>query len=497
MPSVPDIARVSGDAPQRMGARAAVLVLALLWPAQIMTVAGVMTSMSQAAIAQHFQTVHIAWFILIYSIVGTVLTPFAAKLGDIHGKKKVMLVIIAIGLAGDVIVALAPNFQVLLIGRGLAACYAPIVALVFATVREVFPPRLVGPVSGTIGSSVGFVVALCPLIAGALLDAVGFRGALWFLAGITAVGLALVWLFVPTTPGRPKRGQLDWAGGLLIGASVAGLAYVIERAGEWGWTSLRTLGSVAAIAVAVILFVRVERRAVDPLVDVHMLGRRSVATVLSSGSIVLGTIFAATTMVIVITLYPSIPGVSDGLGWSGTKSGLVAIPGGVLMFATGIVTGFVTRRISPKLPFIGGASLIIAGMVVQGLFHHGALQIILTGGVTALGAGMVMSCVPVMIMAAVSQEEQAMANGMATLLQGVFTAMSAQIMFTALNASGTVMDGTQFYTDASYRNGYFALAGCVAVGLVVALAIPRLKASREVDTGTSELREEPVVRGAL
>src|SRR5690242_17312565 len=106
-------------------ARYALLLIALLWPAQLLSVIGLLAGNAQSKIALHFHTTQIAWFILISSLVGTFITPFVMKAADLYGKRRVMLVLTVLGLAGDLVSALAPNFTTLLIGRGVAGFYAP------------------------------------------------------------------------------------------------------------------------------------------------------------------------------------------------------------------------------------------------------------------------------------------------------------------------------------------------------------------------------------
>lgn len=468
------------------GARAAVLLLALLWPAQLLTAAGVMTSISQAEVAQHFHTTQIAWFGLIYTLVGTLLTPFAAKFGDIYGKKRVMLIITAIGLAGDVIAALAPTYEVMIVGRAIAAGYAPIAALVYATTREVFPRKQVGPASGIIGGSGAFVAAACPLLAGWLLDGFGFHGVLWFLVAATAIALGLLFVFVPETPRRAADSGFDWVGGFLLGGSVTALIYGIGQGTAWGWSDPRTLGLLAGSVAGLIAFVVVEQHVTHPLLNVRMLSRRAVATVLGGSSILVGSAIAgASVMSVVVSLYPSIPHVSDGLGWSATHSSIVGIPTGVLSLMAGITAGWLTGRTDPRLPWIFGAALATVGMVVQGFFHHNELQVILAGSVSGMGLGMVMACTPVIIMGAVSPQEQSMASGMSIMLQGLMNAIATQVAFAVLNQHRTVVDGTAFYRDAGYRYAYFALAACAGVGLLISLLIPKLLRPTEIEAGAA------------
>ncbi|MDX6356772.1 MAG: hypothetical protein QOF98_3675 [Streptomyces sp.] len=468
--------------PTPTGRKLTVLLLALLWPAQMFGVANVFAANAQAQVAEHFHTTEIAWFTLIYALFGTLMTPFAVKAGDRFGKRRVIIGIVALGLIGDVITAMAPNFSVMLTGRAVAACYAPIGALVFATVRDVFPARRVAVATGIIGAGAGAITTVVPVLAGWLLDDYGFRSALWVLSGCTAFALLLVIAFVPETEKRLDDGGFDWIGILLLGGSITALIYGIGQGTVWGWTSPKTLGLLVGAIAAAGVFALVERRVKHPLMDIGFFGRREVATVLTATSLVQGISYAYSgTLLAVLTLYPFIPGVSGGLGWSVMHSALIGLPAGILLFGVGVGVGVgaAARRLNPLGPWLLGVVLLIVGIVLQGLYHADETQFIATGLVAALGIGMIYAGAPVLVLRAVSREEQALASGMSVMLVGLMVTVGTQVIFTVLNHDSSVLHGVALYHGNGYRNAFFALAGCIGVGLVISLLIPKL---RTVDT---------------
>jgi MFS family permease len=214
--------------------------------------------------------------------------------------------------------------------------------------------------------------------------------------------------------------------------------------------------------------------------DIRMFGRRDVATVLTATSIVTGIVYAYSgTMLALLTLYPTIPGVSGGLGWSVMHSALIGLPAGLLLFVVGIAVGSTARRLNPLRPWLLGVVLVIVGIVLQGLYHDDETQLIATGLVAALGIGMVYASAPVLVLRSVSREEQALASGMSLMLVGLMVTVGTQVIFTVLNHDSSVLQGVALYHGNGYRNAFFALAGCIGVGLVISLLIPKL---RTVDT---------------
>ncbi|MFB4300578.1 MFS transporter [Actinomadura sp. NTSP31] len=473
-----------GAAPvrDRWSRRELLTLAALVWPGQLLVVAGIMAANAQPQIAQHFHTTQIAWFGLTFTLVTLLAMPFAVRLGDVHGKRRVMLILAAAGLLGDVVTVLAPDYAVMLAGRAIGGLYGPVAALVLATIRDVFPPRRVAVALGTVAGSVGLLSLLAPLMSGWLLDAFGWQGALWFLVGSTVLAI-LALLAVPETPRRAPSGRFDWAGAVLLGGGMALLVFGIGQGRDWGWTSAGVLGSIIGGTVVLAAFALVELRVADPVLDLRMLRRRAVASVLCGSAVPQAAYFASASILIFLALYPRIPHVSDGLGWSVTRNAVVGIPAGLITFMAGVAVGHAVRKISPRAVWYASLAVLAAGMVLAGLYHRDVTEIIATGLVMGLGGGMLMAAQQAMIVSAVGPEEQAVANGMSALLTQVALALSGQILYAVLAADSTSFKGTAFYHDRAFTNAYFTMAGIVALGLLISFAIPRLRRPTEAASG--------------
>lgn len=463
-------------------ARFVLLVVALMWPAQLLTASGIVGGTAQPAMAQAFQTSQIAWFALAYTLAATLFTPFVVKLGDMFGKKNVMVAIAAIGLLGDLIVVLSPNFEMVIVGRVIAGAYGPIAALAFAAARDVFPPRQVGTASGIIGAGLGLVSLISPFIAGALLDTFGYQGPLWFIV-VGAVVALLLLMTLPKMPRMANPGRFDILGGALLGVGIVALVTVIGQAQTWGFTSPLTLGVAVSGLVFLVAFVLWERKATNPIFEIRMLRRRNIGLVLISTSIVSGAIYSGAILPTFLALFPSIPGISAGLGWTATQIALVQAPSGLVTFLVGLFVGRIVRHVDSRVPwFVGGVAAVL-GFVLLSFFHSSAVELILCTAVLGLGTGLVVATAPVLILGSVSIEEQGMANGMAILLNNLMTALVAQVMYTALAASGVLADGALFYSDTSFRSAWIALAVIAGLGTLVALGIPRLKRPDDIEAG--------------
>lgn len=467
----------------RFGVRHALTLIALVWTAQILPIVSLLAGNAQSGIVIHFHTTQIAWFTLIGVLVGTFVMPFVVKAAGIYGKRRMMIAISVLGLAGDVIAALAPNYPTLLLGRGIAGLYVPIAALSYSIARDVFPRHLVGPASGLMGGGLGLVGLGGPFLAGWVIDAYGFRGALWFMAIATVISLILLVAIVPESPVREERARLDWPGGLLLGGGLTAIVYAIGQGTAWGWTSGMIIAYAGAGVLALIAFAVVESRVARPMFPLPMLRRRRVWTVLLATAVVAAGVYSVSTVMQLLALMPKIPGVSAGLGWSATRNAVVTSPLSVLIIVVAVASGVLARRIDARVLLAAGAVFATAGFALGSHLHHSASQIIIMGLVSGIGIGMTASTVPIMIIAAVPPQEQALANGAQGMVQGIVQAVAIQLTFVVMAKDGTVLSGTQFYHDAGFANGFWLDAGVAALGGLLILLVPRLKRLDEAEVG--------------
>ncbi|MCF2531109.1 MFS transporter [Yinghuangia soli] len=463
---------------------AALIVLALLWPTQLLTLIALVGGSAQAQIAMHFHTTQIAWFALATGVVGTLVTPYVMKAADIFGRRTVMIAITVLGLIGDVIAAVAPTFGVMIAGRAIAGFYAPISILAYAAIRELFPPKQAATASSIVASGVGLVAIGGPFLSGWLLDDFGFRGALWSFVIATAIGLLLLIFFMPSTPPIARTDvHMDWIGGLLLGGSVTAITYGVGKGSDWGWTSTGTLAFMVGGALGLVVFVISQARVAHPMVPLGMLKRRPVWSVFLTTAAALGVLSAVGPILQLLPLYPDIPGVSDGLGFSVTHNAVIGLPANILMLATGAATGFAVRRIDSRLPLRAGLVVAAIGLLLLASYHYSAAQLAVVSMVFSVGYGMVISTVYVMIMEAVEPEEQGIANMVQGLVLGIIASVAIAASYAILARDGTVVQGTQFYLDQGYVNVFRWAAVALLLVLLTTFLVPRLRPVAQMDAG--------------
>ncbi|WP_181805390.1 MFS transporter [Streptomyces shenzhenensis] len=480
-PSVDLAPHTTEDA--RWTPRLVLILVALAWPTQLLAAGGILGATATAGVAQAFHTTQVLWFGLTLTLVSTLLTPFVIKLGDLYGKRRVMLAMTALGALGEMLAALAGSFWLVLVGRAIAGFYGPFGALSFAAVRDVFPPRLVKQASGFMGSSVGLVGLLTPFLAGWLVDTWGYRGALWFLAAATAVAFALIALLVPETPRHALDSGFDWLGGLVLGGGLTAVVYAVGQGQSWGWSDVRTLGWLGAGTLALIAFLFVERSSAHPVLNLRVLRRRPVALTLTAGGLGQSVAFTMAGLTILLALFPAIPGVSDGLGWTAHHNAVVGISWNVVMLSTGMLVSRYLRHFDVRRIWCAGLAVMAAGYTLVGFYHGNELQLALTSCLASLGAGVVVAGAPVLVVGVVSRDEQGLGSGMLNMLMNLFGAIVTAGAYAVLGAHSTILKGTAFYLDAGYSWMFWLGAMVALAALVFSLFIPPLREPEEDPVG--------------
>jgi MFS family permease len=471
------------DERPRSTSRNVLVVVALVWTVQLVSLVAALSGIAQADVAIHFRTTEIAWFTLMTLLTGTFFLPFAVKAAALFGKKRVLLVATGLGFAGDLVAAVATDYRTLLIGRGIAGIYAATAPLAYAITRDVFPRRWVGLASGVLAGGVGLVAFGGPFLSGWLLDSYGFRGVLWFMAVSTAASFVLVAAFVPESPIRAAGGRMDWIGGLLLGGGVTAIVYAVGQGSHWGWSSGKFAAYVAGAAIALVAFVLVERRVAEPLFPPAMTRRRPVWSVLLATSVAAGSLSAVGVVIQLLVLMPDIPTISEGLGWSGTRNAIVTSPISAMIIVAAVGTGLLARRVDARILLGTGSVLTVLGYGIGTHLHHNAAQIVGMGLIAGLGTGMVVAVVPIMIIEVVTPEEQALANGVQSLGQGVAQIVVSQLAFVVMAQHGAILKGTQFYLDSGFTNGLWLVVGCCALGAMLVLLIPRSRRLEGAEVG--------------
>jgi EmrB/QacA subfamily drug resistance transporter len=308
-----------------------------------------------AAFGTTFATVQ--WVVLAYLLIATALVMAAARIGDIHGKKRAYLAGLAIFTLGSLLCGLSPSAGWLIAFRALQGLGAVFVsALGAAIVGEMFAATERGRALGMIGSAVLLGVALGPSVGGFIIELVGWR---WmFLVNIPAgiAAMSVVYRFVPDIPGRPASAGLDWPGTLLACLMLGGLALGLTWGQRDGFETPLVVTLLAVAVVGFAAFLYVESRVASPILDLRVFRNKPFATGLLMGYLVFlvlgGTGFLQPFFLEVMAHYPT------------AKVGLLLAISPIVGGVTAPMGGALADRVGPRWVALSGLLLVALGCVL-------------------------------------------------------------------------------------------------------------------------------------
>ena len=328
------------------GVLAAACISTLVVNANTSAVTILLPSISESVDAPVAQ---LQWAVTGYSLVGAAVIVTSGALGDVLGRRKVFLGGLALFIGSCVLIALSTGAAGVVGGRmiqgasgaTILACGMSLLSVASSGPSQMKAITLWGAASAAGG-------ALGPLVGGVLVDTTGWQGLFWIDAAIAAGCVALTIATVQESRDPTRSSSIDWTGTVLVALVLAPVILALSEGNDWGWASVATIGCLVTSVVAAVLFVRVERRAEAPLVDLHLLRNRVLVGATLAILIVAGTING---LMYVLSLYFQDP---NGLGLNAFQTGLATLPAAAAMIA-------ITPAITPLAVRIGGGRAVALG----------------------------------------------------------------------------------------------------------------------------------------
>lgn len=424
----------------------------------------------------HTTEANASWAVTSTLLASAVGMPVFGRLGDMYGKRRVLLAAAVLMVAGSVVCGLTSSLVPMVIGRVLQGLSGAVIPLGISVMRDTLPrEKLAGAVS-LMSASLGIGGALGLPAAAVIAQHANWHVLFWVSAGLGAVFTVLVPLVVPESPNR-AGGRLDVPGIIGLAAGLIALLLAVTDGGTWGWTSARTLGCFAGGVVVLLAWGFWELRVPEPLADLRTSVRRQVL-ITNLASIVTGFgMYASQLIAPQVLELPTATGY--GLGQSIIQTGLWMLPSGLVMFALSPVTGRLIGRYGAKVPMLAGTVVLAAGYgLAVGLMHHAwgiAIGMAVIGG----GTGLAYAAMPSLIMAGVPASETAAANGLNSLMRSIGTSVASAVVGAILAHMTVRMGPVTLPSENGFRTGLLIGCGGAIVAALVVLAIPRQRRAEE------------------
>ncbi|MEU4152554.1 MFS transporter [Streptomyces sp. NPDC026659] len=441
------------------------------------------------------------WVLTSTLLSGAVATPIMGRLGDLYGKRRMLILSLAVMVAGALVSALTSQLIVMIVGRTLQGFAMGAIPLGIGLMRDMLPREKLGSAMALMSSSIGVGGGLALPAAALVAQHTDWHVLFYGAAGLGVLAIALTLLVVPESPARAE-GSFDLLGALGLSAGLVLLLLPVTKGSDWGWSSGTTLGLFGAAVAVLLLWGVYELRTAAPLVDLRTTARREVLLT-NLASIMVGVSFYVVSLVLPQLLQlPTATGY--GLGQSMVVAGLCVAPLGLTMMFTAPVYARLSARYGPRTTLIIGLLVIAVGYAGGLGLMHAAWQTIITSVVLGAGIGLAYSSLPALIVGAVPASETGAANGLNTLMRSIGTSVSSAVIGMVLaNTAQPIGGGLAIPTMHGFRVSFLIATAAVLVGITLAFFLPRtprpagqhtqLRASSEEDANLEHARA--VLRG--
>ncbi len=361
------------------------------------------------------------WIIDGYTLGLTAVLLTAGSFADIFGRKRVLTIGLGVFTAASVLCAQAPNATFLDVARGIQGLGgATMFACSLSLIVQEFPAGERPMAFGIYGAVNGLSVAMGPIVGGLLVEGIGWE-AIFYLNVPIALGCFVMLRFkVVNVPG--PRTRIDWGG--LVTSSLAMFLTVFAtiRGNEEGWTSATTLGCYAGALVLFVLFVIIQRRVKDPMLDLALFRN---PTFVGSSVSAFTSCFSVLALIFFLTVW-----MQSILGYSAIETGLrmLVLTGACLL--VGPLAGRLTGTVNPRITLTLSLAIITVAtawmMVVDG---NSAWTAILPGLVLAgIGLGLINPTLSSTAVSVVPPWRSGMASGMSSTAREAGTTFGIAVM---------------------------------------------------------------------
>jgi EmrB/QacA subfamily drug resistance transporter len=442
----------------------------------VLAVAGISYALLQSLVAPalpviqrdlHTSTTAVTWVFTSFLLSASIATPIAGRLGDMFGKERTMLFVLLVLAFGTLVSALATSVNLLIVGRVIQGTGGAIFPLAFGIIRDEFPPRRVASGIGFISALLGVGGGAGIVLAGPILAHLDYHWLFWLPLIPTAIAAVCTHLFVPESPLK-VGGRVNWLGAGLLSSWLVALLLGVSQGPEWGWASPGVLGLFVAAAVLLVLWIRVESNAAEPLVDMPMMRLRGVWTTNVAATLLGFGMYGSFILIPEFVEMPARAGFCFHA--SVTQAGLFLIPSTAGMLAVSPLAGRIAHGVGSRVALAAGALITMFCFVILAAAHTERWEIYLASLLLGAGIGLAFAALANLIVEAVPASQTGVATGMNTIMRTIGGAIGGQVAASIIAATVVASD---LPTERGFTIAFTISAAALFVSFLSALAVPR------------------------
>lgn len=418
----------------------------------------------------------IEWLLTVTLLVAAVATPVMGRLGDIFGKRRLLLISVALGTIGSALCGITSSLPVLITGRAFQGASMAALPLAISLAASLLPPERRASGIAIISASLGFGGAIGMPMSGLVADNFDFHWLFWITFGAGIISFVSIRAIVPESPLR-SGGRLDVPGALLLSLALVTFLLPLAESGAWGWQSPAVIGLFLVSAVLFGFFGLWQVRTTEPLVDLVAARRRPLLMVHTASALIGVATFASYLGTTVFVGMPRETGY--GFGASVTIGGLCMLPGGLVMIPAAAVAGRLINRKGPIFVLALGAAVMTLGWVQRIIVSSTYAWVILGTILVGIGIAMCSASLPSIVNAHTPVQAMASANSLNNLSRSVGASIASAIGGAVMATMVLTVGDIELPSAAAFTTLFSICAGASVIALGLALLMPKAQLTPE------------------
>ena len=421
-----------------------------------------------------------SWVLTSTLLAAAISTPISGRLGDMYGKRRIMIVLLGIMTLGSILAALSTTLIPMIVARSLQGVGLGVIALGISILRDVVHPKALGGAIALVSATLGIGGALGLPLAAIIAQTVDWHFLFVLAAFLGLVALVLVATIIPVSTLR-TGGRFDLPGAIGLGVGIVGILLAISKGSEWGWASPITLALLIGGVLVLVLWGVFELRTRDALIDLRVAARRPVLLTNLSSIAVGFAFFICSASLPILLESPSSTGVGFELPL--LIASFCLMPLGLVMFFTSPLAARLTAARGARTSFLLGMVIIAVTFGAAIFLTDQVWHVILISTLVGFGVGFAYAAMPNLIMAAVPPTETAAANGLNSVMRTLGSTLAATLAGLILSSHAVIADGISIPTREGFQLVFAMGAGVMVAAVVIAIFIPK-RLNRYEDTAS-------------